>query len=87
MYFIKQESLADGRVVKFHRVVDSVMDMASGQGVTTLGSWESLERMIARTAPDFRRIYSFAWVSENITDDAFHAVKATADFYDAEVVE
>lgn len=41
--------------------------------------------MIQRKPPDFRRLYTFDWVSDSITDDAFDAVRALDKFADAEM--
>jgi hypothetical protein len=84
-YFVKTELLQDGRSVSYHAIVDVTMDMASGQGMATLGSWTNKEDMVFRKPPAFRRLYAYNWVSDSITADAFNTVKNLDEFAEAEM--
>lgn len=74
------QTLPDGRVVNFHKVMSVDVDALTGEGTATLGSWPQYEDFVLRTAPALRRKYSFSWGRSNAYEDAYNAIKLKEEF-------
>lgn len=79
-----EQSLADGRKVNYHRIVEAVMDMTTGYGHFVLWSWAEKAHRLG--APMLRRTFGFAQQSGSIYADAYAALKSIPEFSQAEDV-
>lgn len=81
-----EHHMEDGSPITFHKVIGTQVDLLTGDGLATLGSWRSYEDFVLKKAPVLRRKYSFALNGMDSYMAAYESIKQRDEFDGAEEI-